>query len=144
MRTIIASIVLLLSASAAGAVCPFDPNCLNNPYGAGSPYKPDGLMNPYSDRGSPYSNNSWTNPYATNAPKLYDERGNYRGGSAPILSIRTVRATRSDATGAHLLPTASTILLAQAAHLGETSTSDPDIFRRSPAPRSQGLIRNPK
>jgi len=61
------------------AVCPFDPSCLNNPYGAGSPYKPDGLMNPYSQYGSPYSNNSWTNPYATNPPKMYDQRGNYMG-----------------------------------------------------------------
>ena len=57
----------------------FDPNCLSNPYGAGSPYKPDGLMNPHSQYGSPYSNKSWTNPYATDAPKLYDDNGNYRG-----------------------------------------------------------------
>jgi len=47
----------------SNAACPFDPNCLNNPYGAGSPYKSDGLMNPYSQYGSPYSNKSWTNPY---------------------------------------------------------------------------------
>jgi hypothetical protein len=59
--------------------CPYDPNCLNNPYGAGNPYKQDGLMNPYSENGSPYSNKSWTNPYATNAPKLVDQNGNYRG-----------------------------------------------------------------
>ena len=61
------------------AVCPYDPDCLDNPYGAGSPYKSDGLMNPYSEYGSPYSNKSWTNPYATDAPKIYDEQGNYRG-----------------------------------------------------------------
>lgn len=71
---------LTCGASApAWAVCPYDYNCLNNPYGAGSPYKSDGLMNPYSQYGSPYSNNSWTNPYATNAPQLYDQSGNYRG-----------------------------------------------------------------
>jgi len=63
----------------SNAACPFDPNCLNNPYGAGSPYKPDGLKNPYSQYGSPYSNKSWTNPYATNPPKIYDQNGNYRG-----------------------------------------------------------------
>jgi hypothetical protein len=57
----------------------YDPNSLANPYGAGSPYKPDGLMNPYSQYGSPYSNKSWRNPYATDAPKLYDQQGNYRG-----------------------------------------------------------------
>jgi hypothetical protein len=57
----------------------YDPNSLANPYGAGSPYKPDGLMNPYGQYGSAYSNKSWRNPYATDAPKLYDSGGNYRG-----------------------------------------------------------------
>lgn len=57
----------------------YDPDSLSNPYGAGSPYKADGLMNPYSQYGSPYSNKSWTNQYATDAPKLYDSQGNYRG-----------------------------------------------------------------
>jgi hypothetical protein len=63
----------------AFGVSRYDPNSLANPYGAGSPYKADGLMNPYSQNGSPYSNNSWRNPYATDAPKLYDSEGNYRG-----------------------------------------------------------------
>jgi hypothetical protein len=40
----------------------YDPNCLNNPHGADSPYKPDGLTNPYSPYDSPYSDKSWTNP----------------------------------------------------------------------------------
>lgn len=57
----------------------YSPNSLANPYGAGSPYRADGLMNPYSQYGSPYSNQSWRNPYATDAPKLYDSQGNYRG-----------------------------------------------------------------
>lgn len=69
----------LFAAGAFAQTCPYDPNCLNNPYGAGSPYKPDGLMNPYSPYGSPYSNQSHTNPYATDAPRLYDGQGNYRG-----------------------------------------------------------------
>jgi len=43
------------------------------------PMESDGLMNPYSEYGSPYSNKSWTNPYATDAPKLFDRDGNYRG-----------------------------------------------------------------
>lgn len=64
---------------AASAVCPYDSNCINNPYGARSPYKSDGLMNPYSQYGSKYSNKSPTNPYAPEAPKLYDSQGNYRG-----------------------------------------------------------------
>jgi hypothetical protein len=36
-------------------------------------------MNPYSANGSPHSNQSWTNPNASDAPKLYDSQGNYRG-----------------------------------------------------------------
>lgn len=72
-------LLLLLFSVTSQAVCPYDPNCLNNPYGAGNPYKSDGLMNPYSKYGSPYSNDSWTNPYATNPPKIYDQYGNYRG-----------------------------------------------------------------
>jgi len=71
--------VLFILAAKASAVCPYDPGCLNNPYGAGSPYKANGLKNPYSQFGSPYSNKSWTNPYATDAPKLYDQSGQYRG-----------------------------------------------------------------
>lgn len=72
-------IIGLSLSSAVYAACPYDANCLDNPYGAGSPYAPDGLMNPYSRNGSPYSNDSWTNPYATNAPRLVDQDGNYRG-----------------------------------------------------------------
>lgn len=71
--------LLVLSSLASAQNCPYDPRCINNPYGAGSPYRPDGLMNPYSRYGSQYSNQSHTNPYATDAPRLYDSQGNYRG-----------------------------------------------------------------
>ena len=63
----------------------FSANCLDadstcNPYGQyGSEYAPDSINNPYSRYGSPYSNESVNNPYATNAPRLYDSEGNYRG-----------------------------------------------------------------
>ena len=67
--TLAVGVLSFVLFSVAYATCPYDPNCLNNPYGAGSPYKPDGLMNPYSPYGSPYSNRSWTNPYATDAPR---------------------------------------------------------------------------
>lgn len=67
------------STSALAQVCPYDPRCLNNPYGAGSPYAPNGVNNPYSQYGSPYSNQSATNPYATDAPKIYDDQGQYKG-----------------------------------------------------------------
>jgi len=71
--------VALSIASAAAAICPYDPSCLNNPYGAGSRFAPNGINNPYSERGSQYSNRSANNPYATDAPKIYDQQGNYRG-----------------------------------------------------------------
>jgi hypothetical protein len=58
---------------------PYDPDSIANPYGAGSPYAANGINNPYSQYGSPYSNHSATNPYATQAPRLYDAQGNYRG-----------------------------------------------------------------
>jgi hypothetical protein len=32
--------LILAVPGMAYAACPYDPNCLNNPYGAGSPYKP--------------------------------------------------------------------------------------------------------
>lgn len=73
------AVMLSYSSLSLAQVCPGDPRCLNNPYGAGNPYKPDGLMNPNSQYGSKYSNQSWTNPYATDAPKIYDQQGNYRG-----------------------------------------------------------------
>ncbi|HSF33607.1 MAG TPA: hypothetical protein VLK82_24460 [Candidatus Tectomicrobia bacterium] len=61
---LVLAVTCLLLPSVVFAVCPYDLKCLNNPFGAGSPYKPDGLMNPYSPYGNPYSNKSWTNPYA--------------------------------------------------------------------------------
>ena len=77
---ILSSFLSVLLACQSYAGCnQFDPNCLSNPFGAGSPFKADGLMNPYSQYGSPYSNKSWRNPYATDAPKIYDSNGNYRG-----------------------------------------------------------------
>ena len=77
--SIVFATAIVVAPGVVSAACPYDSNCLDNPYGAGSPYKSDGLMNPYSQYGSQYSNKSWTNPYATDAPKLYDGQGNYRG-----------------------------------------------------------------
>lgn len=70
---------IAMSAAASAQNCPYDPRCINNPYGAGSPYNPNSINNPYGPYGSPYSNQSANNPYATDAPKLYDSDGNYRG-----------------------------------------------------------------
>jgi hypothetical protein len=58
----------------------YDSNSINNPYGTyGSPYSTSSVNNQYGTYGSPYSSQSATNPYATDAPKLYDQNGNYRG-----------------------------------------------------------------
>jgi hypothetical protein len=75
------------------ATCPADDTYLGklsaNPYGAdstansygkhGSEYSSDSINNQYGQYGSEYSNKSATNPYATDAPKLYDSNGDYRG-----------------------------------------------------------------
>ncbi len=82
MPRLLATLTAILISSVsllAYPACPYDINCINNPYGAGSPYKADGIMNPHSQYGSPYSNKSANNPFATDAPKLYDSNGNYRG-----------------------------------------------------------------
>jgi hypothetical protein len=51
----------------------------SNLFGTGGPFKPDGLKNLFSAYGNPYRNQSATNPFATDAPRLYDQQGNYRG-----------------------------------------------------------------
>lgn len=58
---------------------PYQQNFTANSYGAGSPFAPNGINNPYSPYGSPLSNQSARNPFATDAPRLYDQQGNYRG-----------------------------------------------------------------
>ena len=62
------------------SVNPYNPDSTANEYGQhGSALSGSSIHNPYGRYGSRYSNDSATNPYATNAPKLYDENGNYRG-----------------------------------------------------------------
>lgn len=56
----------------------FAPNSTANQFGAGNPYG-NTVKNPYGQYGNQFSNKSVNNPYATDAPKLYDSQGNYRG-----------------------------------------------------------------
>ena len=56
-----------------------DPDSTSNPLGAGSPLRANGINNPLGVYGSPLSNKSVSNPHATQAPRLYDGAGNYRG-----------------------------------------------------------------
>ena len=58
---------------------PFNPDSIANPFGKGSPFAPNGMNNSFSPYGGPYSSRSATNPLATEAPRLYDQQGNYRG-----------------------------------------------------------------
>ena len=59
---------------------PYGADSTSNAYGTyGSEYSSDSINNAYGQYGSEYSNKSATNPYATDAPKLYDSNGNYRG-----------------------------------------------------------------
>ena len=58
---------------------PCQQNSTANKYGAGSPFAPNGINNPFSPYGSPFSNQSARNLYGTDAPRLYDQQGNYRG-----------------------------------------------------------------
>ena len=59
---------------------PYNADSTSNPYGQhGSEYSNKSINNSHGRYGSQYSNDSATNPYATNAPKLYDQNGNYRG-----------------------------------------------------------------
>jgi hypothetical protein len=61
-------------------------NLSENPYVLNSTAKPygknnqhgDGIGNPSGQFGSLYSNKSATNPFAADAPKLYDQQGQYR------------------------------------------------------------------
>ncbi len=58
---------------------PYQQNSTANSFGAGSPFAQNGINNPFSPYGSPFSNQSAKNPFATDAPRLYDQQGNYRG-----------------------------------------------------------------
>ena len=82
--TVVALVALSVPCFAQGplanlnAPSKYDSLSLQNPYGAGSPYRANGLRNPYSRYGSRYSNYSWSNPYATRAPRIYSG-GTYYG-----------------------------------------------------------------
>lgn len=85
MKLLLASLFLLIPLTVHAedlgnlSANAFDPNSSANPYGAGNPFLPNSITNEFGRYGSPYSNQSATNPYATDAPRLYDQQGNYRG-----------------------------------------------------------------
>ena len=54
-------------------------NSTANLFGAGGPFAPNGINNSFSPYGSPFSSQSARNPFATDALRLYDQQGNYRG-----------------------------------------------------------------
>jgi len=85
MQVFLLALLLLLPLTAHAedlgelSANPFNPESTSNPFGAGSPFKSDGLNNPFSPYGSPFGNQSATNPFSTDAPRLYDQQGNFRG-----------------------------------------------------------------
>jgi hypothetical protein len=56
---------------------PYGPNSTANPFGGGNPF--NSLNNPFGPYGSQFGDQSVINPFATDAPRLYDQEGNYRG-----------------------------------------------------------------
>lgn len=56
-----------------------NPDSIFNDIGAYSPLSPTSPRNPIGLYGSPISPYSATNPLAVDAPRLYDQEGNYRG-----------------------------------------------------------------
>ena len=56
-----------------------NPNSILNDIGAYGPLSPTSPRNSIGMYGSPISPYSANNPLATNAPRLYDQEGNYRG-----------------------------------------------------------------
>jgi hypothetical protein len=86
MKTALSIALLVAMTSGAGAqylgnysANRNDPNSTGNAFGAGSAYNPNSINNPHGRYGSIHSNSSANNSYATDAPKLYDSEGNYRG-----------------------------------------------------------------
>jgi hypothetical protein len=58
----------------------YSSNSIYNEYGNyGSKYSSTSIFNKYGNYGSDYSNQSPFNRYASNAPGLYDRRGNFYG-----------------------------------------------------------------
>jgi len=57
----------------------FDLNSIANEHGAGSPFSLNSVTNEFGVYGNPFSDRSARNPYTTDAPRLYDQEGHYRG-----------------------------------------------------------------
>jgi hypothetical protein len=63
-----ATALVILIVQPAYAICPGDEKCVDNPDGAGSPYKAEGSHSQYD---SPYSNKSGT--YSTDGSKIFSD-----------------------------------------------------------------------
>ena len=95
MRMPIAVLALLLAITSPAwaqgnlSANPYAPDSTSNPYGAGSPFNPNSINNPFGPYGSPYNPKSANNPYATDAPRLYDDHGQYHGKLSANPDIRS-------------------------------------------------------
>ncbi len=87
MKKIILTLVLVGITSGAQAekflgkysANQYNQDSTSAPYGKYNPNTVGGINSPDSQYGDAYSNESANNPDASNAPKLYDSKGNYRG-----------------------------------------------------------------
>jgi hypothetical protein len=85
MQILLFTLLLLLPLTAQAeylgelSANPYGFDSTANPFGAGNPFSPNSVKNEFSIYGNLFSNQSATNPFATDAPRLYDEQGNYRG-----------------------------------------------------------------
>jgi len=59
---------------------PYSHNSTSNRHGAQSAYNHNSVTNRYGHNKSPYNQHSVTNPHSTSSHRLYDHRGDYRGG----------------------------------------------------------------
>ena len=55
------------------------PNTTSNPYAGGTIFNQNGINNPYEGYGTSSTYESFNNPGAIEAPKLFDENGDYKG-----------------------------------------------------------------
>ena len=78
-------VVLILEASSARAICPYDANCINNPYGGRSPAAPQGgvVAAPFGR----YSNNQYNPDFSANQQRLNGIDNPYAPIATPTPSV---------------------------------------------------------
>ncbi len=90
MQTLLLALLLLLPLTVQAeyfgdlSANELNPNSIFNDIGAYGPLSPASPRNSIGINGSPISLYTPTNPFAIDAPRLYDQAGNYRGKLSTI------------------------------------------------------------